>query len=276
MTFASALGRIGELESTLRQFVPTAPPVTETDRAAPVRETPSMVPDAGRSITDPAALNSSFDALMRVLTFANGGAVPGSAGPGFAAPGSTPGINGSPATSGGTAAPSSSVSVSAPSSATGAGHDVVSAARKYLGVPYLWGGNDPARGLDCSGFTKLVFQEMGVTLPRVAIDQARAGREIPSLDQAKPGDLIVSHAGGHIGIYVGEGKMIHSPRPGRSVAIDQVNHVLDSRGVMTIRRVIEPSNQMSTAGAADGTQQVSEQVASAQRQDFETRAGARS
>lgn len=270
MTFASALSRIGELESTLRQFAPTAPQTAEPARTAPARETAAPVSTAGSPAADPNALASSFDALMRVLAFANGGSAPGAP-----ASGSAAAISGSERSSV-PAATASASAANASSSGSGSGSEVVALARQYLGVPYLWGGNDPARGLDCSGFTKLVFEQMGVTLPRVAIDQARAGREIPSLDQAKPGDLIVSHAGGHIGIYVGEGRMIHSPRPGRSVSIDPVNHVLDSRGVMTIRRVVDSPSQTSTAGAADGAARATEQVASAQRQEFETRAGARS
>src|SRR5437899_4249580 len=59
------------------------------------------------------------------------------------------------------------------------GTDVVADAQRYLGVPYKWGGTNPATGLDCSGFVQRVYADLGVQLPRVAADQARAGRAVP-------------------------------------------------------------------------------------------------
>ena len=56
---------------------------------------------------------------------------------------------------------------------------MVAEAPKYLGVPYLWGGTDPAKGLDCSGFTKLVFGNLGIDLPRISSQQATAGQPSP-------------------------------------------------------------------------------------------------
>ena len=57
-------------------------------------------------------------------------------------------------------------------------------------MPYLWGGTDPAKGLDCSGFVQRSFRDIGVELPRVSADQARAGRPVASLAEARPGDLV--------------------------------------------------------------------------------------
>ena len=104
------------------------------------------------------------------------------------------------------------------------GGDVVREARKYLGVPYVWGGNNPDIGLDCSSFVQHTFRDLGIKLPRVARDQAKEGTEVPSLAQAKPGDLIVTRGGGHIGIYLGDNKMIHAPRPGRGVEIVSLSY----------------------------------------------------
>ncbi|WP_220093986.1 C40 family peptidase [Arthrobacter sp. AQ5-05] len=132
------------------------------------------------------------------------------------------------------------------------GSDVVAAAKKYLGVPYVWGGNNPKIGLDCSSFVQHTFKDLGVGLPRVARQQATQGTEVPSLAQAKPGDLIVTRGGGHIGIYLGDNKMIHAPRPGESVSIRKLFET--DATIMTIRRIV-PSETPAPAAAkpASGT-----------------------
>lgn len=116
-----------------------------------------------------------------------------------------------------------------------AGRSVVETARQYLGVPYVWGGESLGEGgLDCSGLVQLVYSAHGVDLPRVARDQMRQGTEVGSLAEARPGDLVVQRGGKHIGIYVGDGQMIHAPKPGRTVEITDVTDA----SVTTIRRVI--------------------------------------
>jgi cell wall-associated NlpC family hydrolase len=107
-----------------------------------------------------------------------------------------------------------------PGTATGAA--VVEDAKKYLGVPYVWGGTDPKTGLDCSGLVQRVYKDLGIDLPRVAIDQGNAGTTVPDLASAKPGDLLVMHNGGHIGIYMGNNQYIHAPQPGESVTIADI------------------------------------------------------
>ena len=104
------------------------------------------------------------------------------------------------------------------------GQAIVDEARKYLGVPYVWGGTDPKRGLDCSGLVQLVYKNHGVDLPRVSYQQAREGRAVPSLAQARPGDLLAfgSPSVNHIAIYIGDGKMIEAPRPGLQVRVSEV------------------------------------------------------
>ena len=73
------------------------------------------------------------------------------------------------------------------SGATASESAVVSEAQKYLGVPYLWGGTDPSKGLDCSGFVQLVYGNLGIDLPRVSSQQATAGRAVASIADARPG-----------------------------------------------------------------------------------------
>ena len=126
---------------------------------------------------------------------------------------------------------------------------VVAEAQKYLGVPYLWGGTDPAKGLDCSGFTQLVFGNLGIDLPRVSSQQATAGRPVASLADARPGDMLFfDYDSGrpgidHVGIYIGNGKMIAAPKAGESVSVK------DAGTPAAIRRVLpEQATPMTTSG----------------------------
>jgi cell wall-associated NlpC family hydrolase len=100
------------------------------------------------------------------------------------------------------------------------GAQAVTLAAKYTGVPYRWGGEDPATGVDCSGLTQHVYGELGVTLPRVAEDQAKVGKAIASVDDAQPGDLVFfGTPAHHVGIYVGDNKMIDAPHSGATVGV---------------------------------------------------------
>jgi hypothetical protein len=124
---------------------------------------------------------------------------------------------------------------------------VVSEAQKYIGVPYVWGGTDPKKGLDCSGFTQLVYGNLGVDLPRTASQQATAGSPVASLAEARPGDLVFfdhssTRAGiDHVGIYVGNGKMVAAPQPGESVKLQDVGKPTVIRRVLPAETAIMPA-----------------------------------
>jgi hypothetical protein len=131
------------------------------------------------------------------------------------------------------------------STAVGAGSTqgdaVVAGARKYLGVPYVWGGTDPAKGLDCSGLVQKVYSELGYDLPRVSYQQAEAGRPVASLAEAQPGDILAFGSPvHHVGIYIGDNQMIHAPRPGKDVEVSSVYETPTA-----IRRVIPDAGSVS-------------------------------
>lgn len=98
-----------------------------------------------------------------------------------------------------------------------AGQRVVQIAEQFLGLPYVYGGSTPA-GFDCSGFTSYVYRQLGYTLHRVSADQINDGIPV-SKSELLPGDLLLFKKQGasrihHVGIYVGDGMMIHSPQTG--------------------------------------------------------------
>ena len=127
-----------------------------------------------------------------------------------------------PSSSGGTRSASAAAFDLKLTNATGSAGDVLDIAQQYLGVPYVWGGEDPS-GFDCSGLVQYVFRQVGVDLPRVSGDQARAGEPVASLAEARPGDLVAFDAPvDHIGIYAGGGKMIVAPKTGDVVKIQDI------------------------------------------------------
>lgn len=103
---------------------------------------------------------------------------------------------------------------------------LLSTAIGFLGVPYRFGGNTAESGLDCSGFVRSVFKEaIGLVLPRSSIEQANATQNIDKSD-LKAGDLVffntMKRAFSHVGVYLGEGKFIHAPRPGAQVRVEDM------------------------------------------------------
>lgn len=103
---------------------------------------------------------------------------------------------------------------------------LLSTAYSQLGRKYRWGGSSPATGFDCSGFVKWVFARHGIKLPRSAREQVKAGRPVARKD-LRPGDLVFygkypgSRTVSHVGIYMGKGRFIHSPRTGKPIQVSR-------------------------------------------------------
>jgi uncharacterized protein YycO len=160
-----------------------------------------------------------------------------------------------PATTSATGGTEFAAALDASTESTGTADEqaVVDEAKKYLGLPYVWGGTDPAKGVDCSGLVQQVYKKFGYDLPRVSADQARSGRPVASMTEARPGDLIAwdnssrNNGMDHIAIYIGDGKMIEAPRTGLNVRIVDVPSTPDA-----IRRIL-PERSVSAASAPPAT-----------------------
>ena len=234
MSMTEAIGRIQSIESMLQQLTqgirpqasaaasgtanPSAGAASSTDAASFAQALSTAV---GGSTT-PEAGQAAFSDALGGSTAISGASGLGIAGLGIAGLGSSLAALSGAAT---------------PKAASGVTGDAVAAdAKKYVGVPYVWGGTNPAVGMDCSGFVQRVFKDLGVDLPRVVSDQMRQGTPVASLAQAKPGDLLVSFGGEHISIYLGNGKAIDAPVPGKTI---QIRDAWEQQSNLTaIRRIV--------------------------------------
>lgn len=123
--------------------------------------------------------------------------------------------NTAPATNAPAAAPKSeSVSTSSLSG-------IAATAAKYVGSPYVWGGNTPS-GWDCSGFVKYVYAKHGINIAR-GTSAIRGSGQFVRTSSPKPGDLVFQNGGGHVGIYLGGGKMIGAQNPNTGTIIHSVS-----------------------------------------------------
>ena len=129
--------------------------------------------------------------------------------------------------------------------------DMVITAMNFLGVPYRRGGSTEEAGFDCSGFTRHIFEmSLGLVLPRRVDDQASAAGliEVPR-DELRPGDLVffntLKRTFSHVGIYVGDGKFIHSPRSGGAVRVEDMRYAYWSQRFTGARRAGAPIDALT-------------------------------
>jgi cell wall-associated NlpC family hydrolase len=133
--------------------------------------------------------------------------------------------------------------------------ELVVAAMNFVDVPYRLGGTD-AEGFDCSGFTRHLFQlNLGLALPRRSHEQATAqGLASVARDALQPGDLVffntLKRAFSHVGIYVGDGRFIHSPRSGAAVRLESMASAYWARRFDGARRVASASASPEATVAA--------------------------
>jgi len=132
--------------------------------------------------------------------------------------------------------------------------DLVVAAMGALGVPYRRGGNTYNSGFDCSGFVRAVYEQtLGLMLPRQAAQQA-AATQVIDRGELQPGDLVFFNTlhrdFSHVGIYVGDHKFIHSPKPGAAVRIEDLRVNYWNRRFDGARRVVRQASAGAPAQAS--------------------------
>lgn len=118
---------------------------------------------------------------------------------------------------------------------------VVETALKYLGIPYLWGGEKPETGFDCSGLVRYVFLQHGIDLPHYSGYQFKMGNPVEA-DELQPGDLVFfGNPVHHVGIYISNGYFIHAPKTGDFVKITPLSSRIDFAGARRILGYMQPS-----------------------------------
>ncbi len=123
-------------------------------------------------------------------------------------------------------------------SVNSSGTSVVDKAKSYIGSSYVYGGSSPS-GFDCSGFTSYIYKQYGINLNRTASGQYSNGTAVDR-SNLQPGDLIMFGKSGinHVGIYIGDGKMVHAANPSRGVTTDTINSGYYNTNYVGARRVI--------------------------------------
>ena len=110
-------------------------------------------------------------------------------------------------------------------------------ALKAVGVPYVWGGGSPASGFDCSGLVSWAYGRLGVRLPHSSYALYGRGRRV-ARSRMKPGDLVFFYGLGHVGMYLGRGRMVHAPTSGRNVEVVPLGRSHYGRSLIAARRIL--------------------------------------
>ncbi len=111
----------------------------------------------------------------------------------------------------------------------GSGASIASYALKFVGNPYVSGGTSLTNGADCSGFTWAVYQNFGISIPRQSDAQGHSGKSVSYAD-AQAGDII--YYGGHVGIYIGGGRIVHASTAKTGIKISSATY----RSILSVRR----------------------------------------
>jgi peptidoglycan DL-endopeptidase CwlO len=106
-----------------------------------------------------------------------------------------------------------------------------------LGIPYRWGGESPTNGFDCSGLVRWAYLGVGVDLPHSSYALYGEGRRV-SRGRMRPGDVLFFEGLGHVGLYLGQGRMVHAPQTGRNVEIVRLARSNYGRRLIGARRVV--------------------------------------
>ncbi len=116
------------------------------------------------------------------------------------------------------------------------GQRAATTALKAVGVPYRWGGTSLSGGFDCSGLVRWAYGRVGITVPHNSYELYRTGRAV-ARSKLRPGDVLVFSGLGHVGLYIGHGRMVHAPYSGRTVEVVRLARSHYGQRIVGARRV---------------------------------------
>ncbi len=116
------------------------------------------------------------------------------------------------------------------------GERIAAFARREVGVPYRWGGESPS-GFDCSGLVRWAYGRVGVDVPHSSYALYNTGRRV-SRSHLRPGDVLVFSGLGHVGLYLGHGRMVHAPYTGRNVEVVTLGASRYGSRIVSARRIV--------------------------------------
>jgi cell wall-associated NlpC family hydrolase len=130
------------------------------------------------------------------------------------------------------------------------GVEAARVAKRYVGVPYVWGGSSPS-GFDCSGLVRYAFARVGIALPRRVAEQFQHGAPVPR-SQLRPGDLVFFDRLKHNGIYVGDGRFIHAAQSGDVVKVSRLDDGWYRAHWVGARRLVHPARSAGHEAPGNG------------------------